>query len=58
MAELKDLKEYNLLYKRWGPDNAKAVFLLVYGLGAHSGRWEDLANFFSERGYVSYAIEL
>jgi alpha-beta hydrolase superfamily lysophospholipase len=46
------------LFRRWGPSQAKAVLLLVYGLGAHTGRWEWLANFFAQKGYASYAIEL
>lgn len=45
-------------FRRWGPSNPKAILLLVYGLGAHTGRWEFLANFFSQKGYASYAVEL
>jgi len=58
MPELKSLKDHDILYRRWGPAAPKAVLLLVYGLGAHTGRWENLANFFSQKGFASYAIEL
>jgi len=58
MAELQSLKEQNILYRRWGPADPKAILLLIYGLGAHTGRWEFLANFFSQKGYACYAIEL
>lgn len=48
-----------IMYRTWGPrETPKAVFLLVHGLGAHSGRWEFFGEFFASRGYVSYAIEL
>jgi alpha-beta hydrolase superfamily lysophospholipase len=41
-----------------GSASPKAVFLLVHGLGAHSARWDFLAESFARRGYASYAIEL
>ena len=47
-----------IFYKKWIADSPKAIFLLVHGLGAHSGRWEYLADFFVARGISSYAIEL
>lgn len=31
---------------------------MVHGLGAHSGRWEFLADFFLKNGIASYSIEL
>jgi alpha-beta hydrolase superfamily lysophospholipase len=58
MAELQSIKEKDVLFRRWGSVDPKAILLLVYGLGAHSGRWDPLANFFSQKGYASYAIEL
>ncbi len=52
----------DLLYRKWEarpPDApAKAVFLLVHGLGAHSARWAFLAEYLADAGYASYAIEL
>ena len=45
-------------YKRWGPSEPKAVFLLVHGLGAHTGRWEAVGDFFADNGIASYAVEL
>ncbi|HDT13042.1 MAG TPA: alpha/beta fold hydrolase [Candidatus Aminicenantes bacterium] len=52
----------DVLFRRWDarPDAAspRAVLLLVHGLGAHSGRWTFLAEYFAGRGYASYAIEL
>lgn len=45
-------------YRRWQARNPKAIFLLVHGLGGHSGRWEFLSEFFQNRDFSSYAIEL
>jgi alpha-beta hydrolase superfamily lysophospholipase len=47
-----------ILYRKWITPNNKAVLLLVHGLGAHTARWNFLADFFSQKGYSSYAIEL
>ena len=57
-----DLIGTDILYRRWNPSNAaapaKAVFLLVHGLGAHTDRWGFLAEGLARGGYISYAIEL
>jgi alpha-beta hydrolase superfamily lysophospholipase len=47
-----------IFYRIWRAQPAKAVFLLVHGLGAHGGRWQDFADFFSKNGFSSYALEL
>ncbi len=43
-----ELQGENILYREWAAEpsaqSPKAVFLLVHGLGAHSARWEFLAN--------------
>lgn len=36
----------------------KCVFVLVHGLGAHSERWAQAADFFFKKGISSYAIDL
>jgi alpha-beta hydrolase superfamily lysophospholipase len=53
-----ELTENDILYRRWDAPDARAVFLLVYGFGAHTARWEFLADFFAGNGISSYAIEL
>ena len=45
-------------YRQWIHPAPRAVFLLVHGLGTHSGRWEATAEFFLKHGISSYAIEL
>jgi acylglycerol lipase len=68
------LQGTDLLFRRWdaapppsettglsattGSATPKAVFLLVHGLGAHSARWDFLAQHLSAGGYASYALEL
>jgi alpha-beta hydrolase superfamily lysophospholipase len=45
-------------FNLWSAPEPRAVFLLVHGLGAHSGRWEAMAGFFTGKGISSYAVEL
>ncbi len=47
-----------IIYKTWSSSSPKAVFLLIHGLGAFSGRWGFLADFFLRNNISSYAIEL
>ncbi len=51
-------EEAGIIYKKWECPSPKAVFLLVHGLGAFSGRWDLTASFFIKNGISSYAIEL
>ncbi len=47
-----------LIYRQWEALPCRAVVLLIHGVGAHSGRWEFLADFFLKNEISSYAIEL
>jgi len=58
MPDLICSKDKGIRYRRWKTDGVKAALLLVHGMGAHSARWEFLAEFFAGKGYPSYAIEL
>ncbi|MBP7706540.1 MAG: lysophospholipase [Candidatus Aminicenantes bacterium] len=59
---MQELQGTDFLYRRWdaepSPDSAKAVFLLVHGLGGYSARWDFLASDLARRGFASYAVEL
>ena len=48
----------NIGYRQWRPLSPRAVCLLVHGIGAHSGRWEAMADFLLLNGIASYAIDL
>lgn len=45
-------------YRKWLAAEPRAVLLLVHGMGAHSERWQFLAEYFLEKNISSYAIEL
>ncbi len=46
------------MYRSWKLDSPRGVLLLVHGFGAHSGRWESLADYFLKHNIASYALEL
>ena len=53
------LKKYRgILYRKWTVKKPKAVFVLVHGMGAHSGRYEYFAPFFKKKGFSGYAMDL
>lgn len=58
MSELKIDEKTGITYRQWNAANSRAVLLLVHGLGAHSQRWDFLADFFLQHSFSSYAIEL
>lgn len=58
MPELKIIPDSNIMYRHWSVADPKAVLLFVHGLGAHSERWDFMANFLVNKKYSSYAIEL
>ena len=58
MKVLKTVQGSDILYRQWEIENPRAIFLLIHGLGAHSGRWEFFANYTMQYGFSSYAIEL
>jgi alpha-beta hydrolase superfamily lysophospholipase len=53
-----ELAGAGVLFRRWTVPAARAAFLLVHGLGAHSARWDFLASHLAWNGYASYSIEL
>ena len=55
---MEELAGTDVLYRRWVAPSAKAAFILIHGLGAHSARWDFLASHFARNGYTSYGIEL
>ena len=52
----------SLFYRVWRQEGVseepRATFAVVHGLGEHSGRYQNLANYFVPRGYAVYAFDL
>lgn len=51
-------KKNDIMYRKWESPKSETALVLVHGLGAHSVRWDALAEFFLGNGISSYAIEL
>jgi len=58
MEKIINDREKGILYRRWVAPEPKAVLLLMHGLGAHSGRWDFLADYLQQNSISSYALEL
>jgi acylglycerol lipase len=46
-----------LFFQSWSPPASRAALLFVHGLAEHGGRYDHVARYFAERGYVGYAID-
>ncbi|MFA5839871.1 MAG: lysophospholipase [Candidatus Margulisiibacteriota bacterium] len=53
-----ELMGQDFLYRKWTINNPRAVLLLIHGIGAHSARWNFFADYFCQKGFASYALEL
>jgi len=47
-----------IMYRRWPAPGARAVVLLVHGLGGHCGRWEFMMAHLRRHRIAGYALEL
>ena len=57
-GKFKGYKGLNLYYQCWLPEKSpKAVLLVAPGLAEHSGRYENLVNYFVPKGYSVYAFD-
>jgi len=51
--------DQSIFYQFWLPENPPhAVLLIVHGVNEHSGRYEHLAAYFTEKGYAVYGLDL
>jgi acylglycerol lipase len=51
--------DLDLFYRCWLPvKSPKAVLVIAHGLAEHSGRYRNLAEFFTGRGYAVYGLDL
>jgi acylglycerol lipase len=52
------VRNATIYYQAWLPDGAvNGVLLVVHGLGEHSGRYMNVVNYFTPRGYAVYALD-
>jgi alpha-beta hydrolase superfamily lysophospholipase len=58
MAEMLRLANSGVSYRYWEKPVHQAVLLLVHGLGAHTERWDFLADFFNRNGFECFGLEL
>jgi acylglycerol lipase len=57
-GNFKGVRDINHYYQAWLPDGeVKAVLLVVHGLGEHSGRYLNVVEYFTPRGYAVYALD-
>ena len=57
-GNFKGVRNANIYYQAWLPEgNAKAVLLVVHGLGEHSGRYMNVVNHFVPLGYAVYGLD-
>jgi acylglycerol lipase len=57
-GQFKGLGNLNLFYQCWLPvDEPKAILLVVHGLAEHSGRYSNLVNYFTLKGYAVYGFD-
>lgn len=57
-GNFKGVRDVNIYYQGWLPEgDAKAVLLIVHGLGEHSGRYMNVVNHFVPLGYAIYALD-
>jgi alpha-beta hydrolase superfamily lysophospholipase len=52
------LQGFSIYWQSWSPDGEpKAVLLIAHGVGEHSGRYQNVVEFFVPRGYAIYALD-
>lgn len=51
-------KDLNIYYQCWLPDgDAMVVLLVAHGYAEHSGRYQNLVDYFVPKGYAVYALD-
>ncbi len=52
-------QDQSIYYQYWLPESPpRAILLVIHGGNEHSGRYQHLAKFFTERGYAVYGLDL
>ena len=57
-GEFEGLQRFRIFWQSWVPDEDPiAVLLIAHGFGEHSGRYQNVVDFFVPRGYAIYALD-
>lgn len=48
----------DLVWQSWTPQKPRGVVVIIHGLAEHSGRYQETAEFLSEKGWAVYACDL
>lgn len=57
-GSFKGVRNANIYYQAWLPEgDAKAVLLIVHGLGEHCGRYMNVVDHFVPLGYAVYGLD-
>lgn len=57
-SSFQGLKDFNIYYQKWlPPAGVKAVLLVSHGFAEHSGRYNNVVNYFVPKGYAVYALD-
>lgn len=52
------VRELSIYFQYWQPEeSSKAVILIVHGAGEHSGRYQHVAQLFTDHGYAVAALD-
>jgi acylglycerol lipase len=51
-------RDFKIYHQCWLPDNhSRAVLLLAHGFGEHSGRYQNVVNYFVPKNFAVYALD-
>jgi acylglycerol lipase len=57
-GNFKGFKDFGIYYQAWLPEKKPiAVLLIAHGFAEHSGRYQNVVNYFVPRGYSVYALD-
>ena len=57
-AQFTGYQDFNIYYQYWLPEESpRTVLILAHGYAEHSGRYENLVNYFVPRGYAVFALD-
>ncbi len=56
-GEFEGERGVRIWYQSWQPEAPKAVLAIAHGLGEHSGRYWNVVDYLTPRGYAVYALD-